>query len=375
MVKNEIRPLTGIRGIAALWVVLLHYKIDLAALIPQINHFSPLIDKGGMGVDIFFVLSGFVISMVYKIEKRDVNIYNTGEFLINRLARIYPDYVFCFGMLFVIVSGDALIGDHLGKIKHATSFSDYPINGIFWHVTMLQSWPVIPAKWDNWNTPAWSVSAEWFAYIFIFPLSVWICKNKILRKNPAFIVFLTLFLFILLSDFSFRFGHKTYNLFRVSSEYLAGSITYIYWLQKRDLIKKYASYLDLVVILFIFVIWFENLTPISNYIIILLIPVIIILLTEESSFTSKILATKQIRYMGYISYALYLVHAIVQRLLHVLFPVHKFQNSEFYIRLFFMMVYLIAPVLFAVAIYHLVEEPSRLTIRRYFYKKPLTNKS
>ena len=65
---NEIRPLTGIRGIAALTVFLAHTQETL--LLKGIDLSAPtlierLLLSGGRQVDIFFVLSGFILTLIY----------------------------------------------------------------------------------------------------------------------------------------------------------------------------------------------------------------------------------------------------------------------------------------------------------------------
>jgi peptidoglycan/LPS O-acetylase OafA/YrhL len=61
--RAMIHPLTGVRGIAALWVVLHHLVTTWVIAIPPTAHWlSALADSGYLGVDLFFVLSGFVIS-------------------------------------------------------------------------------------------------------------------------------------------------------------------------------------------------------------------------------------------------------------------------------------------------------------------------
>lgn len=369
MVKNEIRPLTGIRGLAALSVVIYHYKTDLLTLVPSLSLFNPLIDHGGIGVDIFFVLSGFVISYVYKIENLTLNLRKYRGFLVNRIARIYPNYLFCFLLLFLIVFSDRLIGNHISGAKHVTNATDYPLSGIVWHLSMLQAWPFVPAKWSNWNSPAWSVSAEWFAYLFIFPLSVWMSAKSAFRNHSALAVIVLLSSYIAFSHTEFVSTHGLYFMFQVSSEYLAGCFVYIYYLRNKGAIVKFSPCLDFVVVMFLGVIWFSARLPFSSYYILFSIPLLISFLTQENSIFSRLLASPLFCYLGRISYALYLVHAIAQRMLHVMAPTGKFTSSPSMERLVVMVGYLVFPILIAAGIYHLVEEPSRLAIRRFFQPK------
>jgi hypothetical protein len=81
----NIRPLTSLRFFAALWVVLYHYwpKLDVRP--------SPRcwLSKGYLGVELFFVLSGFILCHVYLTALGEER-FRYGSFLWNRLARVYP---------------------------------------------------------------------------------------------------------------------------------------------------------------------------------------------------------------------------------------------------------------------------------------------
>jgi hypothetical protein len=87
---QEVRSLPGIRGIAASWVVLYHvHEAD--------NFFSPLkmlLTHGYLAVDVFFVLSGFVMALSYgHFAVQGWTATNYGSFLLRRFARIYPLYL------------------------------------------------------------------------------------------------------------------------------------------------------------------------------------------------------------------------------------------------------------------------------------------
>ena len=81
----ELKPLTSIRGLAAIWVVFFHY-----------NRTFELSQMGYLGVDLFFILSGFIISYVYmdKFSSSELVSKNIKRFLALRLARIYPLHIF-----------------------------------------------------------------------------------------------------------------------------------------------------------------------------------------------------------------------------------------------------------------------------------------
>jgi len=151
---HENRPLCAIRGFAALWVVLYHLTgFAPAVLLPG------LVADGWAGVDIFFVLSGFILTAVYGAAVRD----DLGGFYLKRLCRIYPLHL-------AIMSGLALMvlaGPHLGLPLGDPRFhqwSNFPVVAL-----LLQNF--LPEFGQWWNAPSWSAGVELACYA-MFPLCV-----------------------------------------------------------------------------------------------------------------------------------------------------------------------------------------------------------
>src|SRR5215469_633600 len=88
--RAEIRALTGLRGVAALLVALYHINPNLIA--PTAT--GRFVGKGYLWVDLFFVLSGFLLAMNY--AGKFAGGWKLGawlDFLLHRVARIYPLYI------------------------------------------------------------------------------------------------------------------------------------------------------------------------------------------------------------------------------------------------------------------------------------------
>src|SRR4051794_5488557 len=89
--RVEIRALTGLRIVAAVWVMLFHLQGGLMPFGPYLGILWPVIRAGWLGVDLFFVLSGFVMTLTYleKLGPR-FRLRPTGSFMWARLCRIWP---------------------------------------------------------------------------------------------------------------------------------------------------------------------------------------------------------------------------------------------------------------------------------------------
>jgi peptidoglycan/LPS O-acetylase OafA/YrhL len=170
----DIVPLTSLRGVAAVWVVLLHFLPVIERLLPEAGFLKPLAESGGFAVPLFFILSGYVIGLRYLAKLRSPTIASVRQFWWRRLARIYPVHL-C--MLLVCL---AIVARHGWPKDDAHSVESFLAN-----LFLVDSW-----GYDfrlSWNYPAWSISSEWFAYL-IFPLAAVLIARWERRPVIAFTV-------------------------------------------------------------------------------------------------------------------------------------------------------------------------------------------
>ncbi len=152
----DLKPLTSLRFIAAIWVLLYHFKDHLGLALGQIG----LVADGYLGVDLFFSLSGFILAHVY-LTSLEEGRFGYGGFLKNRLARVYPMHLAALAAMLVLFAGAQALGAGVGS-PDAFRLADLPA-----HLSMTHAWGTTAAV--GWNFPSWSISAEWAAYL-LFPL-------------------------------------------------------------------------------------------------------------------------------------------------------------------------------------------------------------
>ena len=177
-----IKSLEGIRGVAALLVALYHLKIG--------SDYFTLIRNGYLFVDLFFVISGFVICAAYSASMQNMDDFRS--FILKRIGRLFPLLVFStvifvlgsnaivFAKKLAIASGNAGVLNNPGALDYlipsateiiATLTFTHSL-GVFDHLIL--------------NTPTWSISTEFFTYI----LFAAVC---LLLNGKSRIVILTLF--------------------------------------------------------------------------------------------------------------------------------------------------------------------------------------
>jgi peptidoglycan/LPS O-acetylase OafA/YrhL len=164
--RAQIVAHTGLRGIAALLVVAYHQQFgDFYRLPFELS--TSLFKRSYLMVDLFFILSGFIISYVYRAEGSGMRT-SVKSFLFARFARIYPlHFVISIYMLaFAFVSAGllALVG-HAYTPPDAKSLGQWALQ-----LVLVQAW--IPG-FEAWNIPSWSISAEMFAYA-LFPAIIFL---------------------------------------------------------------------------------------------------------------------------------------------------------------------------------------------------------
>lgn len=155
--RAQLDGLTGLRGIAAWFVVLYHIRTSIAHAMP--TGATAVFAKGYLAVDLFFVLSGFVIWLNYApaFEAKGMGAY--GDFLKRRLARIYPLHLFVLLCTAAFAAAMAFSG-HPEPARYP--WAELPL-----HLALVQNWGFTEAL--SWNHPAWSISTEFAAYL-AFPL-------------------------------------------------------------------------------------------------------------------------------------------------------------------------------------------------------------
>ena len=157
MKSNDTRHLDGLRIIAASAVVLLHYA-DYVKDHPAGRFMVDHTEHFNLFVDLFFVVSGFVIASQYLGKVNDLA--SAGRFIWRRLARIYPLHLATLAFYLAVA---AAIYFGLAKTDNPAR---YPLSDLPAQLLLLHA---IDGQRLTFNFPSWSLSAEMFCYL-LFPI-------------------------------------------------------------------------------------------------------------------------------------------------------------------------------------------------------------
>ncbi len=358
-----IAPLTGLRAFAAAWVVLYHFRVDIEALAPSLRRVGAFFDAGYAGVDIFFILSGFIISYTYLDGFRSFRPRTYVRFLWLRLARIYPVQLFTLAIFTVIVVEGGWTGvrgaDILANVRHDD----------FWRQLLLvHAWG---ADGNHaWNYPAWSISSEWFAYL-LFPVAA-LGLARVGSRGPALIglagaLALNALIYILIAAAD-KSGQVI--LPRIIGEFGAGCFLFLLW---RGRWLEHAHWGILTPALAIgagavtvAVARDAEFAPVAAA---PLYAMTIYGLAMQRDALSRLLGASLLVYAGEASYALYMTHAVVQRFVWEYLPAGDYVTDGRLVRGGILFSYALLLTLAAIFTYEFVEQPARGALRNAVRRK------
>ena len=196
-ISNPAIPsLTGLRFLAAGFVVISHM---LAAMLPpgqaMPTWYFVLYSLSGLGMTLFFVLSGFVIHYTYSRTIREQRWTGVFNFFVARFARLYPLYFVC---LLLDLEFSANTRGAVSSVITGRAVPDFVWDALPYYLTMTQSWFYRPMaghslvyQFGPIATIAWSISTEWFFYL-CYPLAcLVIARLTTVRANLVAAVVVT----------------------------------------------------------------------------------------------------------------------------------------------------------------------------------------
>lgn len=356
MQKSELNYLTVLRAFAAVWVAIHHCFGSLEGMnLPDSLILSTFISRGWLGVDLFFILSGFILAYSYqgKMDEFQTNTY--WNFLIKRFARIYPAHLFVLGLYAIIITSASILNlfnDQDGKFDGIDFIAQaFLIHGIgFFEST-------------GWNMPSWSVSSEALAYIY-FPLLI-LPLQKLTRASYHLIVIISILLITIWLAWNFNHAQKfmlnfEYSWIRILTEFVMGICLF----HVTQISSKRKSY-GLLAAAMVGCIFFQGLVDSSffDFMYLIYFMVLIHALALIPTYKRIPFFTK----LGEVSYSFYLIHSLIIILLNQLIRKVSFLEQH---SLLSLLLFLIIAQISALIIYAGVEVPARNTINSWLVRRP-----
>ena len=294
--KKKFLSLETYRAFAALMIAAIHFDVNS----PLVNHSF----ANGYFVHFFFCLSGFVIYFNYK--DRIKSLENIKFFIKKRFLRLYPLHLFFLVLFLFIEVAKYILLNEYNFSMNSEPFTKNNFQSFFANIFLLQTF-----LYDyTFNTPSWSISAEFYTYI-IFAILI------IFRFNMAINLFIILLISLIrLNDqLSYGASHSGYRSFLdcVYSFYWGILFCHLYIICHK---KKLYNSLKNIISFFLLIITYFAITKLRNDNL-LTLPIIFSLLIffscdlNKKTYLGKVLCNRFCVYLGNISYSIYMSHLFV----------------------------------------------------------------
>ena len=349
MSSIKYRPeIDGLRAIAVISVIIYHLNENW-------------LSGGFLGVDIFFVISGFLITGIIITEIQQ-NSFSFKQFYTRRIKRIYPAFITVMALVSLIASAIFIYKDfdQLRKtIELATAFLSN------FYLGLTQGYFDLSAN-ENPVLHIWSLAVE-EQYYLIFPLILILAYKKFREIKALFIITLILFFILLATSFIPANFYKEVlhqpNIYYLSNlrfpELLVGSLLAIY--HNLSAIKQASKQASNVIAILSTLLLFSCLFLMHNNIafipgVTLILPCIftalIIHTTSQNNIIKLCLSNKAIVFIGKISYSLYLYHWIFIAFAYYITGEKQINNQS-------IAIVTVLTIIFSVLSYYLIEQPIR----------------
>ena len=360
----SISSLTPLRGIAALGVAVFHFQVYFLRFVTTDQ--SMFIDKGYLMVDLFFIMSGFLIMHVYKeafAEKISLKAFK--KFMLARFARVYPLHLFTLLILIGLF--------YLGLLRAGSVYNPHAIAS---HIFLLHSFPV--NKELTWNIPSWSISAEWWAYTLFPFLCLLLYKNKRLGIGLIFlsivIIYIAVLYYVPRQGIDGATANPVHNLdvtfdygfLRSISGFMTGVLLYLLYASGR--VKRFLNS-DILCSIYVLLILLALHFGMPDIIFVPGFSLLILFLTCNTGKIVTVFNNKVLNFLGDISYSVYLVHFLL--IIFMEMVLHKAGYSfiltakpPFFKGAGFCVIYLLILVAISALSYKFLEKPCRRYINQ-----------
>ncbi len=345
MSSIKYRPeIDGLRAIAVISVIIYHLN-------------ESWLSGGFLGVDIFFVISGFLITGIIITEIQQ-NSFSFKQFYTRRIKRIYPAFITVMALVSFVASAIFIYNDfnQLRKtIELATAFLSN------FYLGLTQGYFDLSTN-ENPVLHIWSLAVE-EQYYLIFPLILILAYKKFREIKVLFIITLILFFILLATSFIPANFYKEVlhqpNIYYLSNlrfpELLVGSLLAIY--HNLSASKQASNVIAILSTLLLFSCLFlmnNDIAFIPGITLILpcIFTALIIHTTSQNNIIKLCLSNKAIVFIGKISYSLYLYHWIFIALAYYITGEKQINNQS-------IAVVTVLTIIFSVLSYYLIEQPIR----------------
>ncbi|KRC65463.1 hypothetical protein ASE12_12295 [Aeromicrobium sp. Root236] len=357
----DVPQLTGLRAVGAIWVLACHSLNLMITLWPPAEHFRSVALGGNLGVDLFFVLSGFIITLNYLDVLDRWSWRGTAGFLWLRFARVYPVFllmVLAWSVFFIVRAPDVSI---------LTDSVLSPRN-VLMNVALLNHVP----PGSSIASVSWSVCLEAGAYLAFPVLALLLVRLRSARVAWLLAIAVTAAGLVRLDQLDIHgFGFFSYQAgwTRLAMQFVTGCLLCVAWQRsgrwRHGLHWDVAGFVAAVVIVVACSIEDIHHVGFYPYAAVPCLAVVVVACAGATGPLRYVFSTRGVVWLGRVSYSLYMTHTMTLALATLfigwLWPRHP--PGDFMRAATPFLVYA-AVIAVAALVFHLAEEPARRGLRR-----------
>lgn len=361
--ETGIKSFEGLRGLAALLVAIYHFNGFLRP--------GTFVDSFYLLVDLFFIMSGFVIFRAY--HNKLSSLRSLGNFTVRRIGRLYPLHLFaavffvaatCASRLLKIALMHFGLGAALGS-PDSTSMDVPGLADILTNLFLLQG--IGPFSHNEINGPSWSISTEFYTYL-VLAFGAYLFRGQLRNWVFAGIAAAGLGLAIygsIEADGCLRIGrcldsHLEYAFPRCLGGFFLGVFAEKLTTSPGRLSSRELTAAQLLATgLTVFIMWKSVYTPAYAFFTIFGFFALILSLARDQGPIARILKTRPFQFLGKISYSIYLIHAPFVFIGHL-----TLRPLPVALKFLILLVYITTVVLISTQTFRFIEAPARRVARK-----------
>jgi peptidoglycan/LPS O-acetylase OafA/YrhL len=358
----RLKAIDGWRGIACIIVAFHHLNAAHSFYFENwIRYASPLLE-------LFFVISGFVISLAFADMVKNTRSF--AAVVVRFAGRLWPLHLFSLSLLVVLVLVRSVTANHGGFNN------SMPLDALLPQIFLLQTWFGMGMTW---NFPAWTLSGEMSALYMFFVLLLFV-KHPIARRVAVAAVAVVAGSVFMTELMTPREEYNVVSVARVITGFFIGVLLQEVW--KRHPISNATLATVFQAVAVAALVWtintrFDGALYFINYAI---VGTLIYAFAQDKGALARPLITPPLQWLGKLSFSLYMTHALVRIASdQIFYALERFTGRQFFfpfqlpdgdVRILLSLgsewandvvlaVYLVVVVIFAALTFRFVEDPTR----------------
>lgn len=352
-----IATLTGVRALAGVWVVLDHFQLAVAALLPALRILTPPLWTYHC-VEMFAILSGFIVAYNYTEKVRSAPGYR--KYLWGRFVRTYPAY-----LITLVVAGCLALA--YPSDFRALSGQDFPYTtgNLVGNIFLMGSVPGFRPI----NGTSWFVGCVFAAYL-VFPVLAWWARRLSPRAalgSAVGVLTVGVVLVIMSAPRSIMWIMAPHEMWlRIATEFTAGVLLCTWWRAKPRRSVRWDITAICVVVAVVALSYVAPRDNPASFLAMPLIALFVVSCASASGPVARLLSSRPMQWGGKVAYSVILVHGITYLVFEQIVRWQDLVDAGLVVRIGWLVVFAMWIVGSAAALHYFIDMPVRRRLLSWY---------